>query len=75
MKPKLTKSAKIIKTNQIMKNIPLLVACSSTPKNEKLEKELQLLGFNMFIETPVSNENIEQIIEILEQREENIKLI
>ena len=33
--------------------MPFLVACSSTPKNQKLEEELKLLGFNMFIENPV----------------------
>ena len=66
---------KIIKTNQIKKNMPFMVACSSTPKNAKLEEELKILGFNMFIENPVSNENIDQIINILEQREENLNQV
>ena len=55
--------------------MPFLVACSSTPKNAELEEELKNLGFDMFIENPVSNEIIEQIIDILEQRQENLNQI
>ena len=58
--------SKIIKTNKIKNHIPLLVACSSTPKNQKLEEELDNLGFNLFVETPMTNENVNQIIQMLE---------
>ena len=55
--------------------MPYLVACSSTIRTPELEEELEKLGFNMFIETPVSNEKINELINILKQREENMKSI
>ena len=34
--------------------MPLLVACSSTIRTPELEIELEKLGFNMFLESPIS---------------------
>ena len=53
--------------------MPFLVAISSTPKTEKLESELEALGFNMFIENPLQNENVDQLITILEERKEELE--
>ena len=39
--------------------IPYLVAISSTPRTKKLEEKLEDLGFNMFVENPIQNENIQ----------------
>ena len=49
---------KIFITNKIKKMIPYLVAISSNPKTKKLEEQLEALGFNIFIENPIQNENI-----------------
>ena len=46
--------------------MPFLVACSSTLRTPELEDELEAIGFNMFIEQPVSNEEIQELLNILE---------
>ena len=48
--------------------MPLLVACSSTLRTPELEEELLLIGFNMFIEQPVSNDKVGELLSILEER-------
>ena len=48
--------------------MPFLVACSSTLRTPELEDELEEIGFNMFIEQPISNEKIEELIIILQER-------
>ena len=45
--------------------MPLLVACSSSIRTPELEEELDDIGFNMFIETPVSNDEVSDLITIL----------
>ena len=52
--------------------MPLLVACSSTVRTPELELELLSIGFNMFIEQPISNDKISELIQILEEREKSI---
>ena len=42
-----------------------MVACSSTIRTPELENELEKLGFNMFIETPVSNEMVDDLVNIM----------
>ena len=48
---------------------PLLVACSSTLRTDKLVQELEQMGFDMFIETPVSNDKINELLHFVEERE------
>lgn len=52
--------------------MPLLIACSSLIRTPELEEELEQLGFNMFLESPISNDVIGNLIQILKQRRENI---
>ena len=49
-----------------------MVACSSTIRTPEQEDELERLGFNMFIETPVTNDIVNNLIKILIKREENM---
>ena len=49
--------------------MPLLVACSSTIRTQQLEQELEATGFKMFIDPPVSNDKVYELINLLEQRE------
>ena len=46
--------------------MPFLVACSSTIRTPELEERLEKLGFSMFIENPVTNEKVFELINILE---------
>ena len=50
--------------------MPFLVACSSTMRTPELEEELKKLGFSMFIGNPVTSGKINELIMILEEREE-----
>ena len=59
-------SNKIIKMNFLQRRIPYLVACSSTLRTPELEEELESIGFNMFIEQPITNEKVFGLINILE---------
>ena len=52
----------------IQRRIPLLVACSSTVRTPELEEELQEIGFKMFLEQPISNDQINELITMLVQR-------
>ena len=54
------------KLSGLLENMPLLVACSSSLRTPQLEKELEDCGFNMFIETPVSVEKVNELITLLE---------
>ena len=49
--------------------MPLLVACSSTVRTPELELELLSIGFQLFMEQPISNDKICDLIQILEERE------
>ena len=51
--------------NQLQSHMPFMVACSSTIRTPELENELEKLGFNMFIETPVSNEMVNELVNIM----------
>ena len=53
--------------------MPMLVACSSTVRTPELEEELKEIGFKMFLEQPISNDKINELITILEQRIETIE--
>ena len=53
--------------------MPLLVACSSSIKTAELENRLQKIGFNIFIEQPITNDIVTSIIEILVKREVSIE--
>ena len=48
---------------------PFLVACSSTVRTNKLEQELEQMGFDMFVETPVTNDKIHELLHYVEERE------
>ena len=49
--------------------MPLLVACSSTIRTNELESDLKAVGFDEFIEAPVSNEKISDLLNKLKQKE------
>ena len=51
----------------------MLVACSSTVRTPELEEELKEIGFKMFLEQPISNDKINELITMLEQRIETIE--
>ena len=42
--------------------MPLFVACSSTVGTKELELELKAAGFDMYIEAPVSNHKIIELV-------------
>ena len=46
--------------------MPLLIACSGSLRTPELEEELKALGFIMFIEQPIQNEQINELICLLE---------
>ena len=56
------------------RQLPLLVACSSTPTSEQLLKNLHSIGFHLFIEQPLENEKIDELIGHLYQRRQKIEL-
>ena len=59
--------------NCLQRRMPLLVACSSTLRTPELEKELKDVGFKMFLEQPISNEKVYQLVQLLQIREQNIQ--
>ena len=48
---------------------PFLVAYSKTVRTNKLEQELEQMGFDMFVETPVTNDKIHELLHYVEARE------
>ena len=58
----------IVKMNHQQSNMPLLVAQSSNSRTKVLEERLKSCGFNQFLETPVQQEEIKEIIDILRNR-------
>ena len=62
-------SSKITFMNFLQRKMPMLVACSSTISTPELEKELTELGFDMFIEQPISNDKVHELVELLVLRE------
>ena len=54
--------------NLLQKRMPMLVACSSSIRTPELEEELGEIGFNMFIEQPISNEKVNELVELLVER-------
>ena len=51
--------------NYLQRRMPLLVACSSSVRTPELEEELQDIGFKMFIEQPISNDKVNELVNIL----------
>ena len=51
------------------RKMPLLVACSSTARTKQLEQDLYLIGLDMFIDTPISDDKVGELISILERKE------
>ena len=43
--------------------MPLFVACSSTDRTIELESDLKAFGFDMYIESPVSNDKINELLD------------
>ena len=69
----LREPSNMVQMNSLQRRMPLLVACSSTLSTPELEEELKAIGFSMFIEQPISNDKVFELINILEQREESIE--
>ena len=42
--------------------MPLIIACSSNMRTPELDEELESCGFNMFIETPITNDNVNGLL-------------
>ena len=58
--------SKMVQMNSLQRRMPLLVACSSTLSTPELEEELKAIGFSMFIEQPISNDKVFELVNILE---------
>jgi CheY-like chemotaxis protein len=54
----------------IQLNAPKLIACSSSVMTKALQDKLKKCGFDLFIEAPISNAEIENLIVDLELRNE-----
>ena len=50
--------------------MPLLVACSSSARPTELESNLKAVGFDMFIEVPVSDEKMNKLLNILKSKDQ-----
>ena len=48
---------------------PKLIACSSSVMTKTLQEKLKKCGFDLFIEAPVSNAEIENLMADLEERD------
>lgn len=54
----------------IQLNKPKLIACSSSVLTKTLQDKLKKCGFDLFVEAPISNEEIESLIADLQVRNE-----
>ena len=55
----------MIKLNCIKLKRPLIVACSSSVITPELESKLNKIGFNIFIEQPLTIDKVNSIMDIL----------
>jgi CheY-like chemotaxis protein len=56
----------------IQLNKPKLIACSSSVLTKTLQDKLKKCGFDLFVEAPISNEEIENLVADLQVRNEQI---
>ena len=63
----------ILMINSLKHFLPYLVACSSTLISPELQQKLYKCGFNIYIEAPVSNETIEDLVKMLDERKEKVQ--